>query len=86
MKVIVTYGDPDDYGVGESLEIKTPKYTLGFGYMEPEDANLSRDLSCVYSIEHIIQEAYEAGKNGEPLEWETIELDNDGEIKLTKKD
>ncbi|MEV2394443.1 hypothetical protein ABNB74_12615 [Paenibacillus larvae] len=34
----------------------------------PEDVTLERDLNFVYDIEKWIEQAYEAGKNGEPLE------------------
>lgn len=69
MKIIVTYGDADENGQGEYLRIQTPQYVVKFGDMEPEDASLARDLNCAYHIESMLQEAYTAGVNGEPLEW-----------------
>jgi hypothetical protein len=40
---------------------------------EPEDAVFYRDLSGAYSIADAIKLAYEAGKRGEPLEYEFID-------------
>ena len=37
---------------------------------EPEDSNLSRDFSDVYSIPELMQKAYDAGKNGEEITFE----------------
>lgn len=42
---------------------------------EPEDANLGRDFSDVFSIPELIQRVYAAGKSGEPLEIEDVETD-----------
>ena len=39
---------------------------------EPEDANLMRDFSDVFSIPSLMEMAYEAGKNGEEFEIEGI--------------
>ena len=38
---------------------------------EPEDNNLSRNFSDIFSVPELIEAAYNAGKNGEPLniEW-----------------
>lgn len=37
-------------------------------YGEPEDNQLGRDLNFVYSIVNLMEEAYNAGKNGEEFE------------------
>lgn len=42
---------------------------------EPEDANMSRDFNDVYSIPDLMKMAYEAGKNGEDWEWESLNED-----------
>ena len=42
---------------------------------EPEDSNLSRDFSDVYSIPELMQKAYDAGKRGEEITFEQIEVD-----------
>lgn len=44
------------------------KERLSIGGGEPEDMSLSRDLSDVYNIVSIIEDAYNAGVMGEPLE------------------
>lgn len=61
--------DENEYGEGGALIIKTPKHEVSIGHMEPEDATLNRDLSCVYNIPDMIREAYEAGKQGDVLEF-----------------
>jgi len=43
---------------------------------EPEDANLGRDFNDIYKIKNAIQKAYEAGKNGESLDFEEKEVDD----------
>lgn len=73
MIVKVKHTEANDYGEGQSLEIKTPKYSIYFGDMEPEDASIARDLNDVLYIEDMIQEAYEAGKAGEDLVFEELE-------------
>ena len=73
MKVTITNNDGDEYGMYMSYSLKTPKSKLSFLDGRPEDNNLCRNFSDVFSIENIIQEAYEAGKNGEPLDFEYIE-------------
>jgi hypothetical protein len=40
---------------------------------EPEDANLSRDFSDVYSIPELMREAYSAGKQGEDFKMVNVE-------------
>lgn len=42
---------------------------------EPEDSNLGRDFSDVFSIPTLLQIAFEAGKNGEELVFENKEVD-----------
>lgn len=49
-------------------ETETSQKELSFIEGEPEDANLGRDYNDVYNIEDLVKMAYEAGKNGEPLE------------------
>ncbi len=74
MTVIVITSPADDFGEGEFLEIITPKYKVSFGDSEPEDANLARDYNDVYYIEDMIQEAYNAGKSGEELNFKYEDL------------
>ena len=42
---------------------------------EPEDATISRDFVGVFRITHLMQIAYDAGKNGEEIVFEDEELD-----------
>ncbi|WP_010495023.1 hypothetical protein [Paenibacillus elgii] len=47
---------------------------------EPEDAVFFRDLNGAYSIAGLVKLAYEAGKRGEPYEYELIDVNaEDGE-------
>ena len=75
MQIVITDIEGDEYGEGGFYQIKTPKKSISFGHMEPEDAVLYRDLSCVYSIPDMLKEAYEAGKAGEEysIEYSTEE-------------
>lgn len=50
--------------------------TVSFSDGEPEDSNLSRNFNDVYKIPALIKQAYEAGKNGEVLEIENIQVDD----------
>jgi hypothetical protein len=78
MKVIITHDeDLDNFGEYERYEIRTPKRGISFGHMEPEDASLCRDLNCVFSIPDMLEEAYNAGKAGEALEFLKGDTDND---------
>ncbi len=68
MIIKTKYTEPD-YNSFSDIE----RYTLSVndqkkisvGYMEPEDASLSRDLSFVFDIIDLMKQAYEAGKRGE---------------------
>ena len=68
----------DDYGEGEilvtTLATKDKTISVTFGHGEPEDNYLLRDLSDAYSIVDMLKAAYEAGKNGEELKVEEVEL------------
>lgn len=43
------------------------KFSVGDG--EPEDSNLSRDFSDCFNIKNLMFQAYEAGKNGEQINF-----------------
>ena len=63
-----------DYRDIYAIEINDKKvFSVSDG--EPEDSNLSRDFSDVYSIPTLLQIVYEAGKNGEELVFENREVD-----------
>ena len=76
MKIIVTQdNDEKNFGEYQSIEIEIDgerKFLFGKG--EPEDMTLYRDLSDVYNIVPMLKKAWEAGKNGEPLEIEEREV------------
>lgn len=57
-----------------SYTVETPKHRMGLHNMSdcPEDASLERDLGAIFTVEDMIREAYEAGKNGEKLTFEAI--------------
>lgn len=42
---------------------------------EPEDNNLYRNFNDIFSIPKLLQTAYDAGKRGEALSFESIEVD-----------
>ena len=48
---------------------------------EPEDANLGRDFSDIYSIPALLQEAYNAGKRGEEFIVKELDISSLDEIK-----
>ena len=52
------------------------KKVFGVSDGEPEDSNLSRDFSDVYSIPTLLQMAYDAGKKGEELVFENREVED----------
>lgn len=57
-----------------ALQIKiSDDQVLSFSDGEPEDGNLCRDFSGVYSIPAFLKLAYEAGRNGEDFEIEEVE-------------
>lgn len=43
---------------------------------EPEDSNMGRSFSDVYSIGHIMELAYNAGKNGEEFLLEEVQTND----------
>ena len=73
MKVIFrTSQDDFDYGQTLSIEIDG-KEVFSVYDGEPEDNNLSRNFNDCFIIDDLLRKAYEAGKNGEPLEIEWVE-------------
>jgi hypothetical protein len=67
--------EENDFRESYTLEVVKSdgtKIRLCFADGEPEDATLARDFNDVFSIETAIIAAYEAGKAGEELEFETI--------------
>jgi len=64
----------DDHGEVSGVEIEittaTGTQSISISEGEPEDMYFFRDLSGVLNITDLIKAAYEAGKNGEPWEYE----------------
>lgn len=81
MQLVVTtyYDETGKYDERSGLQIELvaegKAIELEFVEGEPEDATLGRDFSDVYRIAEMVQLAYEAGVNGEPLFPQFIEGD-----------
>ena len=64
----------NEYGFDETvgLSIETPNNRCGLYNLNecPEDATLNRDLSDIFNVPAMLQEAYNAGKAGEDLVFE----------------
>lgn len=64
----IVYEDRDE-GRG-LLEIKQDGKTIfSLGDGEPEDMTLGRDLNCAFSVQELLKEFYEYGKNGIEVEF-----------------
>lgn len=82
MKVVETHDIDEDYGKGSvavSLYDDEGKRITGVYIIagEPEDNTFYRDLNDAYVIADLVKAAYEAGKRGEPYEYEFV---NEGEV------
>jgi hypothetical protein len=64
-----------DYRQAYQIDINSEKMLL-VSDGEPEDSNLSRDFSDVYSIPDLMRKAHEAGLKGETLEFTREFFDN----------
>jgi len=71
--------EQNDYRGGYEIDVKfdNKEKPVKFSFWdgEPEDANMGRDFSDVFSIVEAITRAYEAGKAGETLEMSEEEID-----------
>ena len=65
-----------DYRSFYQLDIESSTIRLKFFDGEPEDANLRRDFRDVYHIIDALRIAHAAGRRGEKIEIERIEVDN----------
>lgn len=77
MKVTLKTGEYD-YQVTHEISVETQageRYGHSIGNSEPEDCIIGRDLVDGNDIIRYIEIAYEAGKNGEPLDIEYLEQD-----------
>jgi len=67
MEIEIINGENSDYMA--TLIIKVDgKERINVYPGEPEDSFLERDLSFAYDIVPLMEEAYNAGKNGQPFE------------------
>lgn len=67
----------DDWFYREGILIKiNDKSAVRFLDGEPEDATLARDYSGVYRITELMEQAYNAGANGESFELEVVETND----------
>ena len=78
MKVTCRYfADEKNWGEGSIYSLAIDgKRMLTAGTSEPEDANLSRDLSFVFGISNMLKIAYLAGKNGEEFILDDVEVED----------
>ena len=75
MKIIITELERDCVTIQEmSIDGKNRLY-VGGG--EPEDQIIGRDLVACQTIAGLMEEAYEAGKRGEPFDVETVKGNDD---------
>ena len=73
MKVKVTYYDTyDERGEIQEMFIDE-KFVARSGGGEPEDMIIGRDLLSLTTVCSLMKRAYDAGKNGEELEYHTEE-------------
>lgn len=56
------------------------KTVFSVGDGEPEDNNISRNFSDIYSIPKLLQEVYEAGRRNEQVTFNKMQVDNDDDI------
>jgi hypothetical protein len=70
--IIKIYKTKNEYNTTDSFELSVNEqyqFSVGNGLNEcPEDATLQRDLSFVFRIPNLMEQAYEAGKRGEELD------------------
>lgn len=79
MLIKQTYLEDEHYErSGYSIEVVTESKTKTLRFIdgEPEDATINRDFSHVRQIDILVRMAYEAGKNGEPLETSSVETED----------
>jgi len=81
MKITVIHRpDEEDFGkyeeVTTKIETQEGEKSVSFSGGEPEDMTISRDLSDAWLIESLLVMAYNAGKNGEELQFEEITVED----------
>lgn len=80
MKVEVIYRSEEQserYDYRGAVEIRIDgKKVFKVSDGEPEDSNLSRDFSDVYSVPALLAKAYQAGLDGETFEITKVDSDD----------
>jgi len=72
MKIKVTWYQHDEYGELQEMFIDG-EYVARAGGDEPEDMIVGRNVMSLVEVAGLMNRAYEAGKNGEPWEYESKE-------------
>lgn len=71
MKVIIEETERNEFGYkyisGVTIGTSTRELTFYDLSECPEDATFNRGLSDIFRIEHLLEDAYNAGRNGEEL-------------------
>lgn len=78
MSVFETHDIDEEYGKGSvTVSISADGGKRGASVTifagEPEDNTFNRDLNDAYDISTLVKTAYEAGKRGEPYEYEFVD-------------
>lgn len=79
MKIVIAHNTVDFERESFYIEVKTSDTTetLSFCDGEPEDNSISRNFNDVFSIGNLLELAHEAGRTGEILEVENVEIDSE---------
>ncbi len=72
MKIKLTYYESYEYGEIQEMFIDD-KFVARSGGGEPEDMIIGRDILSLTTVYALMKRAYDAGKNGEELEYKVEE-------------
>ena len=76
MKVTETF---EGWRMSLLVETDEGNEEVSFKEGEPEDNSFGRDLNDAFTIRRLVELAYNAGKNGEDIEWVDIDDSEEGE-------
>jgi hypothetical protein len=77
MNIIVKRGG-NEWGSSLAIEINgQEEFHVSDSFDSPEDNTLGRSFSNCYNIPSLMKMAYEAGKAGEPIVVETVDVEGD---------
>lgn len=71
MKIKITWFESYEHGEIQEMFIDG-KYVARAGGGEPEDMIIGRDIMSLDEVAGLMREAYNAGKNGDVLEFERV--------------